>query len=132
MLKTFLRSATHATDSTFTGCSANSAATMRLRHVKPVALCRSENKHGIQGMEENARVMVSGSILSKQLPVRGVREPSQRVPILSVVGGQRPSERRPIQTRLNVFIISYVIVIIKVDKRIVNYGIVNSECGKSQ
>ena len=37
MLREFLRSAIHTTDSTLMGCSANSAATMKLRPLKPVA-----------------------------------------------------------------------------------------------
>ena len=40
MLRTFFRSAIHATDSTFMGCKAKSAATTRLRHAKLVALSR--------------------------------------------------------------------------------------------
>jgi hypothetical protein len=44
MLSKFLRSAIQATDSTFMGCSANNAATMRLRPVKPVARCSIQNK----------------------------------------------------------------------------------------
>src|SRR6516164_3530827 len=39
----FLRSAIHATDSTFSGWIANSAATRKLRHVAPVK--RSNNIH---------------------------------------------------------------------------------------
>ena len=43
MLSTFFRSAAQATDSTFTGCSANSPATIRLGQVNPVALSSSKN-----------------------------------------------------------------------------------------
>jgi len=43
MLNTFLRSAAQATDSTLIGCSANKAATMRLRQRNPVALCSRQN-----------------------------------------------------------------------------------------
>ena len=44
MLRTFLRSAIHATDSTLMGCNAKSAATIRLRQAKPVALSRIRNR----------------------------------------------------------------------------------------
>src|SRR5579885_822334 len=37
MLRTFLRSAAHATDSTLTGCNANNAATSQLGHSSVVA-----------------------------------------------------------------------------------------------
>src|SRR5260370_24759675 len=44
MLRTFLRSEIHATDSTLIGCRAKSAATTRLRQVRPVALSRIKNR----------------------------------------------------------------------------------------
>ena len=43
MLSRFLRSAIQATDSTLMGCRANSAATMELRPVKPVACHSTQN-----------------------------------------------------------------------------------------
>ena len=44
MLSTFFRSAAHATDSTFIGCSANKAATIKLRQLNPVALWSSRKR----------------------------------------------------------------------------------------
>ena len=44
MHSTLLRSATHATDSTFSGCNANNAATIRLRPVYPVNHCKIRNR----------------------------------------------------------------------------------------
>src|ERR1019366_6390188 len=44
MLRTFLRSEIHATDSTLIGWRAKSAATTRLRQARPVALSRIKNR----------------------------------------------------------------------------------------
>src|SRR6267154_2404123 len=44
MLRTFFRSAIHATDSTLIGCIAKRAAIPRLRQTKPVALNKMRNK----------------------------------------------------------------------------------------
>ena len=59
MLNTFLRSAAHATDSTLIGCSANRAATIRLRQRKPVALCSNKKKDGVRRVQQRhfARVV---------------------------------------------------------------------------
>ena len=43
MLNTVLRSAIQTTDSTLIGCTANSAATIKLRPAKPVARCNTQN-----------------------------------------------------------------------------------------
>ena len=43
MLSRFLRSEIQATDSTLMGCTANSAATMALRPVQPVARRNTQN-----------------------------------------------------------------------------------------
>ena len=43
MLSTFFRSATHATDSTFSGCTANNAATSRLGPTRFVTHASSRN-----------------------------------------------------------------------------------------
>ena len=43
MLSRFLRSATQTTDSTLMGCRANSAATMKLRPMNPVACASIQN-----------------------------------------------------------------------------------------
>ena len=54
VLNTFLRSAIHATDSTFNGCTANSAATNALRHAMPVMARRTTNKSAVFAPWSNA------------------------------------------------------------------------------
>ena len=44
MLNTFFRSATHATDSTLSGCTANNAATSRLGPTRFVTHASSRNR----------------------------------------------------------------------------------------
>src|SRR5262245_51358104 len=43
VLKTLFRSATHATDSTFKGCTANKPATKPLLQIAPVITCKIQN-----------------------------------------------------------------------------------------
>lgn len=50
VLRTSFRSATQATDSTWTGWSANSAATKALRHRAPVIMSSSRNRSTVLAM----------------------------------------------------------------------------------
>src|SRR5919109_3816445 len=55
VLKTFFRSATHDTDSTLSGWTANNAATKKLRHWVPVA--RNSNQKSKATLKECSRML---------------------------------------------------------------------------
>ena len=133
MLSTLLRSATQATDSTLRGCTANSAATTRLRAVYPVNHCKNKKQQQrIRGVQQNAGVMVTDRIELKQLAIEGVRKPGQRMPVRLIERGECPSYRFPVKTRPNMRILGDIAIVVEVHETIARHGIVESKCGHHQ
>ena len=101
-LKTSLRSATHATDSTCNGCKANSAATNALRHVAAVRTPEQQKQqHRVGGVQQKVRQMRADRTFAKQFRVQHQRQPRQRMPVAAcpVVNAQTTLPGvRPVRT----------------------------------
>ena len=91
MLSRFLRSEIQATDSTLMGCSANNAATMKLRPAYPVARCNTQNNSAAFSACSSRLVLwCREGFESEELAVESVGEPGQGMPVGRVEGGESP------------------------------------------
>ena len=82
MQRTFLRSATQATDSTLIGCTANSAATNRLGAVFPSRPHQQKEKQNyIHRVQQDAGEVVACGIQTKQRAIQSMGHPGQRMPV---------------------------------------------------
>ena len=96
MLSTSLRSATQATDSTWSGWTAKSAATNALRQRAPVIRARTTNRSAaFAGVQQHVHEVVAARVEPEQLDVEHVREPGQRVPVAHVERRERPDHPAP-------------------------------------
>ena len=79
---------------------------------------QQEQKDGIRGVNQQAGEVVSRGVLVKQLIVKRVRHPGERVPIALLHGGEGPDGCVPVQTVTDVRILGDVAVIVIVDERV--------------
>ena len=123
------RSATHATHSTFKGCTANNAATIALRFAKRVSLPQNpEQQHHVQGVQKDIHGMRTLRAHTEHLHVRHVRNPGQWMPVGLNGGRDRPHDiarRKPLQNmriRSNVCRIVVIQKLIVERRQVQNYG----------
>ena len=127
MLSRFLRSAIQATDSTLRGCSANSAATIKLGPAEPVARSQhQEQQQHIHHVKQKVGVVMSGWVQLEKLVVQRVRKPRQRMPVRFVIGRERPGNGLPIQPRLDRSVLDDVSLIVVVDEGMAVHRVVDS------
>src|SRR5689334_20629142 len=60
--------------------------------------------------------MMCRSISTEQLPIQSVRQPCDRMPVAGIDAGERPFDRCPGDTRLDMRVLSHVIRIVVVDE----------------
>src|SRR5271166_103746 len=75
-----------------------------------------EKQQHIQHMQNKVCVMVSGRVEPVKLAIRGVRKPSQRMPVALIKCGECPLDSLPVQAGDDVNVPAYVKVVIKVDE----------------
>ena len=128
MLRTFLRSAIQATDSTLIGCSAKSAATIRLRQIIPVtpASIRKISTALVVCSSTLTRCGPAG-FRPKQLAIEFVREPRNRMPVRVRGCRECPRDRVPGESRLDVGVLRDVEIVVEVEERGANDRVVKSK-----
>src|SRR6478609_3897902 len=63
--------------------------------------------------------MRSRRIHPKELAIQRVGKPRQWMPVRGIISSERPGDSVPAQTRFNVCVLSYVMVVVEIDKRVV-------------
>lgn len=76
--------------------------------------------------------MVPAGIITKQVPVKHMRNPGQRMPIASVSCSESPLDTIESYAGLNVLIIADVDRVIVIDEAVASHLPINSEGGKCQ
>lgn len=71
--------------------------------------------------------MVASRIRLEQLVVQSVREPRQGMPIRRIVRSKGPFQGLPTQPRPDVGILSDILIIVEIDKTVMDNRIVDSE-----
>ena len=133
VLKTSLRSATHATDSTCSGCKANSAATTAGRHCAPVRRRSSRNSSSVLATcNSQARRVMASRLQPIELAVRHVRNPGQRMPVARHLRPQGPTHAFPGQTFRRDRVAGHVGNVVEVDKPQFEHRQVSSHCDERQ
>ena len=133
MQRTVFRSDTQATDSTFSGWTANSAATNgaaphesgRLRQQK-------EQQHHVDGVPEDALGVMSSGPQSEQLHVQHVRKPRQRMPIGFRGRSESPRHAAVGQALLDVEVRGDIRGIVVVDESILQCRIIENQSAQEE
>jgi len=91
-LRTSLRSATQATDSTCRGCQANSGDQGRAPDRAGQPSQQAEQQEGVGNMEQEIGDVMAAGVEAIKLAIQHVREPGERMPVAGVTGGERPGD----------------------------------------
>ena len=128
MQRTFLRSATQATDSTLMGCKREQR---RHEETRPEAVRgphqQQKKQDHVHGMQQDAGEMMPGGIQAKQRDIEGVRHPGERMPVGLLGRGQSPFESIGGQALTNVRVLGDVTVIVIVHEGMAIDGVVESQ-----
>jgi hypothetical protein len=134
-LRTFFLSDTQATDSTFSGCRPNNAATRALFQIFPGHSSKyQEEQKGIDHVEHQIGGMMHSRIHSGNLAVHHVGEPCDRVPvgIVFVFKAESPCDVFKVDTGPHMRISSDIHIVVKVYEFKISHLPVHGQHGKRQ
>ena len=80
-----------------------------------------KQEHGIEDVQQDVRQMVPAGAQPEELAVEHVGKPRERMPIVRVVGGERPNDALPVEAGLDMGIGYYVVRIVTMNE-FVGYG----------
>lgn len=97
-------------------------------------LQQQKEKNGVDGVQQQARVVMASGVQSKERAIESMGEPGQGVPIAMIVSGECPSYGRPSQARSYMRIFGDIAVVVEVQKSIASYRVVAGEhdCDQQQ
>src|SRR5579872_1371182 len=93
---------------------------------------QQKQNHDIQYVKHEIGQVMAGRVQSVKLTIKGMREPRERVPVLRISGIKGPDENLPTQSPVYNGIVDDIVLIVKIDKRIVGDRAINSRSPDDQ
>ena len=132
-LRTSLRSAIQATDSTWRGCQANRAATRALRQNAAVMRRSSQEKQeAVGGVQEEAGQMMPAGVEAEELAIEHVAEDGEGMPVAGDLGVQGVAKAGRGHAGLHDGIGGDEVGVVVIDEFVAGHGPIDGEGDRGQ